>query len=276
MRRIGRCSAFIVLSFGLPFVFSLLAQHQPVQAQAGTDPGPLYATAALGTELVAFNHGNQVNVIGNIGFPFSLALAFCGPGQQPYTIANTFAGTDAQLATLNLQTGAATLVGSPLGQALSIMGMTCAPDGTLYAIGQSNSLSPDFNSLYTVSRETGLATRIGATGVSTTSCPSHGFLMALAFAPDGTLYGVNDCSLFLVDSTSGAATKVIGFSGVSMVMGLAIDRNGNFYLSDFVNDSHIYSLDVNTGAATPILDTGLSHVHNLSFLAPPMGQSVRP
>lgn len=250
---------------------------QSAQAGPAGGPGLLYGTAASGTELVAFNlHANQGQVVGEIGFPFSLALAICGPGQQPYTITNTFSGVDAQLATINLDTGAATLVGSPLGQALAIMGMTCSPDGTLYAIGQNNASDPDFNSLYTVNRATGMATRIGSTAVNTTSCPAHGFLMALEFAPDGTLYGANDCSLFTIDPTTGAATKVVDFSGVSMVMGLAIDGNGNFYLSDFVSQSHLYSLDTSTGAATPMLDTGFSHVHNLSFQAPPIGQTIRP
>ena len=61
----------------------------------------------------------------------------------------------AQLATLDLSTGAATLVGSPLGQNLMIMGMTCSPDGTLYAVGQTDVLNPNFNSLYTVDRRQG-------------------------------------------------------------------------------------------------------------------------
>lgn len=45
------------------------------------------------------------------------------------------------------------------------MAFACSPDGTLYAVGQLNVTNPDFNSLYRVDRETGLATRIGSTGV---------------------------------------------------------------------------------------------------------------
>lgn len=278
MQRIWRRTTFLGMALlGAGCLILYTAHCRPVQAQANGGPGPLYGTAAAGTELVAFNlQSNKVNTIGSTGFPFSLALAFCGPGQQPYTITNTFGGDEAQLATINLDTGAATLIGSPLGQALAIMGMTCSPNGTLYAIGQNNVSLPDFNSLYTVDRQTGLATLVGSTGVNITSCAAHGFLMALDFAPDGTLYGVNDCSLFTIDPSTGAATKVVDFSGVSMVMGLAIDRSGNFYLTDFVGDSHVYSLDISTGAVTSILDTDLSHVHNITFLAPPMGQTIRP
>jgi len=241
-------------------------------ARAADDPGPLYATAEAGTKLVALNlDAKKVRVIGNTGIPWSIALAFCPGGKGPYTIANTFDPTAAQLATLNLGTGAAKLVGSPLGQALSIMGMTCSPDGTLYAVGQADTSNPDFNSLYAVDRETGLASRIGSTGVLDPSDPSgfSGFFMALAFAPDGTLYGANTNSFFSIDPSTGQATKVVDFVGVESVMGLAIDNHGNFYVSEWVAaPSSIYGLNVATGVATPILNTGLAMVHNIAFKAP--------
>jgi len=218
---------------------------------------------------VAFSlEANRGRVVGDIGFPYSLALAFCPPSGVRYTIANTFDPSKAQLATLNLGTGAATLVGSPLGQALNIMGMTCSPDGTLYVVGQTNPASSDFNSLYVVDRVTGLASRIGPTGVKDGTLAFSGFFMALAFAPDGTLYGANVSALFRINPSTGEATKVLDFTGVTMVMGLAIDSDWNFYLSDFVTRSSIYSLNVSTGVATPILDTGMGHVHNIAFKTP--------
>ncbi len=246
-------------------------------ARSAEKPSLLYATAEVGTKVIAISlEGGKVRVIGDIGsrFPFSLALAFCPPGGVRYTITNTFDPTNAQLAILNLGTGAATRVGSPLGQALSIMGMTCSPDGTLYAIGQFDTSNPDFNSLYTVDRETGLPTRIGSTGVLDPSDPSgaSGFLMALAFAPDGKLYGVNSAStLFKIDTSTGTATKVVDLvqtaSAVPLVgvMGLAIDSGGNFYVADFVSGSRIYKVDTTTGLPKPILNTGLGFVHNIAF-----------
>jgi hypothetical protein len=248
-----------------------------IPARSAEQPSLLYATTEAGTKLIAISlEAGHVRVIGNIGFPFSLGLAFCPPGGVAYTITNTFTPT-AQLATFNLGTGAATRVGSPLGQTLNIMGMTCSPDGTLYAIGQVNSANPAFNSLYTVNRETGLASRIGSTGVLDSSDPSgfSGFLMALVFAPDGTLYGINSAStLFRIDPSTGKATKVVdlvhGASAVPLVgvMGLAIDSDGNFYVSDFVAQPHIYALDATTGVATPILSPGLAFVHNIAFKTP--------
>jgi hypothetical protein len=48
-------------------------------------------------------------------------------------------------------------------------------------------------------------------------------------------------------------------------MGLAIDEDGNFCIADFVAQSSIYMLNVATGMATPILNTGLPFVHNIAF-----------
>ena len=251
------------------------------RARSGDEPRRLYATAppATGavTLLVAANlKAMRVRVIGSTGFPFSTALAFCpsesddrqkGEDRQKvvtYTIINTFDPT-AQLAKLDLRTGTPTKVGTPRGQGLNIMGMTCSPDGTLYAIGQFNRGNPDFNSLYTVDRQTGFASLIGSTGVKDQEPNFSGFLMALAFAPDGTLYGVNVRALFRVNRFTGVATKVVDMLGVVSVMGLAIDDDGKFYVADWRTGSKIYALDSVTGMATPILNTGLDYVHNIAF-----------
>jgi len=255
------------------------------RARSAGEPRLLYATAppASGalTLLVAANlEAMRVRVVGSTSLrPFSAGLAFCpseGENRQEvvaYTIVDFFDPT-AQLAKLDLNTGEATLVGSP-GQGLDIlgiMGLTCSPEGTLYAIGQGDPTNPDFNSLYTVDRETGVATRIGSTGVNDTASPrfGNGFLMALAFAPDGTLYGVSDgeigkgSTLYRVNRFTGLAAKVVDMK-VDVVMGLAIDEDGKFYVADWVPGSKIYTLDAGTGMTTSILETQLDYVHNIAF-----------
>lgn len=237
--------------------------------------GLLYATAVGGTELVAFDlDAGNVRMIGATGFPGSLSLAFCRPGGTSHTITNMGNASLAQLATLNTGNGAATLVGSPLGQHLMIMGMTCSPDGTLYAVGQTDANNSDFNSLYTVNRETGLVSRVGSTGVFVSGGVYSGFFMALDFAPDGTLYGANTSALYTLDTATGLATKVVDFTGVTMVMGLAIGKDWDFYVSDYMAQSRIYSVDVATGAAIPILNTGLARIHNIAFKAAPVERRV--
>jgi hypothetical protein len=119
-----------------------------------------------------------------------------------------------------------------------------------------------------VDRETGLASRVGSTGVLVPGGVYSGFFMALDFAPDGTLYGANTSGLYSIEPLTGQATKVVDFVGVTMVMGLAIGKDWTFYVSDYVAQSNIYAVDVTTGVATPILNTGLARVHNISFRTP--------
>ncbi len=95
--------------------------------------------------------------------------------------------------------------------------------------------------------------------------------MALAFAPDGTLYGATDVALYSFNTSTGFATKIVDFVGVTqppLVMGLAIDSAGTFYIADYVPGSRVYTVDTTTGAATPILKTGLAFVHNIAFRVP--------
>jgi hypothetical protein len=247
------------------------------RARSAEEPRLLYATAppasGADTLFVRVNlEAKKARVVGTTDYPFSAGLAICSSEGEDreevtaYTIVNTFDPT-AQLAKLDLRTGEATLVGSPHHQGLNIMGMTCSPDGTLYAIGQ---LGPtNFNSLYTVDRKTGIASLVGSTGVKDQEPNFKGFLMALAFAPDGELYGANVSTLFRVNRKNGIATKLVDMTGVVSVMGLAIDEDGKFYVADWVPKSKIYTLDPVTGMATSILETHLDYVHNIAFKQTP-------
>ncbi len=244
-------------------VVTLLFSLVITPAVSAESPGLLYGTAGAGNQLVAFNlKAGTVRVIGETGYPLSVALTFCRPWGMPYTVIN-FSSPANQLATLNLSTGAATPVGSPLGKTLGIMGLVCSADGTLYA-SQSTASPVTSNGLYTVDRETGQASLIGPIGADTV-------IMAMDFAPDGTLYGASPKSLYTINPSNGSATKVIDFSGVAKVMGLAIGRDGDFFISDFFplpQGSTVYALDISTGAATPILNTGLAFVHAIAFKYP--------
>lgn len=255
-------------------VVTLLLSFALTPAISAETPGLLYGTAGAGSQLVAFNlKAGTVRVIGATGYPFSMALTFCRPWGMPYTVTNTFSPAG-QLATLDLSTGAATPVGSPLG-ALGIMGLGCSANGTLYAVGNSVPADPNFNSLYTVDRETGQVSLIGPTGAS--GGYAGGFIMALDFAPDGTLYGASPSSLYTIDPSTGHATKVGDFdvpvdsSGNKKVMGLSIGRDGVFFISDFwplPQGSTVYTFDVTTGATTPVLNTGLPLLHAIAFKYP--------
>jgi hypothetical protein len=50
----------------------------------------------------------------------------------------------------------------------------------------------------------------------------------LAFAPDGTLYGITFTDFFKIDPGTGAA-KLVGHTGVSGLVGLKFDSKGRAY-----------------------------------------------
>ena len=144
------------------------------------------------------------------------------------------------LYTTNSLNGASTLVGS-FGFSATYS-VAFSPSNVLYSIVDFYNSS----ALAKVNTTTGGATLVG----SATNIPE---LMAIIFAPDGTLYaaswGTND--LYTINTTTGVAT-VVGSLGFGGVMDLAFDPNGNLYA---LSDS-LYKINLSTGAGSLI--TGLA------------------
>ena len=245
----------------------------------------LFATGQLGTALLAIDvERGTTKVIGPTGQPGSIALAITRNGRAAYSIASAVTGfppgidgANAQLARIDLATGAATLVGRPMGGNLSVMGMTFAPDGALYGAGDFDPQSPTFNSLYTIDVHTGLATRIGSLGAGVNETD---YIMSFAWDSHGNLYGASMMALYRIhrNRTTNMATKVVDFVGSSLVMGIAIDEDGSFYAADLVGPptlSTIYRVDVKTGFLTPLFNTGIAFVHNIAFKPKGDGQHGR-
>ncbi len=177
----------------------------------------------------------------------------CGPG-----IAK--ADQPQQLATIDLNTGHATLFGQAI-TGLQVMALEFAPDGTLYAAGDMNAASPTFDSLYTVDVKTGAFTRVGSTGT-----PAGEFVMDFAFDRNGTMYGASSHMLFTIDRKTGTATKVADFVGGGDIMGLSFDANKNrLYATDWkAPNSALYLVDVQTGFLTPVAAVGYPFAHGLA------------
>ena len=117
-------------------------------------------------------------------------------------------------------------------------------------------------------------------------------LMAMGFAPDGTLYAVGGCvpylappfstpdcnpgapgfnSLYTVDVKTGDVTLIGSTTAAEYFMDLAFDRNGNMFgvtstLTPAYPPAVLYSIDPATGAATKIVNlVGSSTVMGLAF-----------
>jgi hypothetical protein len=259
--------AAVVLSVaacGLGTASAAQSDQSTVHARANTT---LFAMGEAGAELLLLDvEKGSVEVVGPTGVaPQSLALAIAPGWRAAYTIAHTQDPALAHLAKIDLATGAETPVGSALGQNLYIMGMTSSRTGVLYAAGDFTPTSPTFNSLYTIDKSTGLATRIGSFGVGSAM---SAFIMSLSFDPSGQLFGASQQSIYRIDRTTGAATKVVDIAGAKRVMGLAFDQKGQLYASDYIplpTGSTIYTVDLATGQFTPLIHTGVALVHNIAF-----------
>jgi hypothetical protein len=112
-------------------------------------------------------------------------------------------------------------------------------------------------------------------------------VMAMTFAPNGTLYAVGDCdivkvecgegadpaynSLYTVDVNTGAFTRVGSTGAPQYFMDLAFDRHGHLFgVTTTLNPSStpaiLYRLDPATGAATKVVNlVGSSQVMGLAF-----------
>jgi DNA-binding beta-propeller fold protein YncE len=164
-----------------------------------------------------------------------------------------------QLATIDAKTGHATMFGVPV-ENLNVMGLEFAPDGTLYAVGDANSASPTFNTLYAVDQKTGAFTAVGSTGI-----PGPDFIMDLAFDAGGTMYGASFRGLFTIDRKTGTATKVVDFVGGGGVMGLGYNaKQDKLYATDYRTPrSVLYAVDTKNGFLTPMADIGFPLSHGL-------------
>jgi hypothetical protein len=190
----------------------------------------LYATVP--DKLVTLSiHGiskTTTTVVGATGAPGCASLARSNAGVM-YSICGAgimMPAAPQQLATIDLKTGHATLFGQP-AMGLAIMGLEFSPDGTLYAVGDTNKASPTFNSLYSVNTTDGTFTRVGSTGAPE-------FFMDFAFDKNGTMYGATNHTLFTIDTKTGTATKVADFVGGGDVMGLSFDTTkSRLYATDF-------------------------------------------
>lgn len=127
-------------------------------------------------------------------------------------------------------------------------------DGVFYGV------DADANGLVSIDTITGVATAIGPLGQD----PVDGFTGIAWNAADNMMYGIavagtDSSSLYTIDLTTGAATKVTTLSGSTgtLPIWLAIDTAGMVYAMDIVGEV-LQSIDPVAGTITTVGPTGLS------------------
>jgi hypothetical protein len=192
-----------------------------------------------------------------------------------YTI--SFSGGSAELWAIGVSGRKITTtdIGPPKGGGCASLALS--PSGTLFSMCGALFGTQQ---LATIDPKTGLANLFGV--------PVSGLaVMAMASAPDGTLYAVGDCnpnanectpgsdpnynSLYTVNETTGAFTRVGSTGAPQYFMDLAFDRDGNMFgvtttLSRSLIPAILYRIDPATGAATKIVNlVGSNSVMGLAF-----------
>ena len=155
------------------------------------------------------------------------------PSGTLFSMCGKLFGTQ-QLASINTKTGLATLFGVPV-PGLAIMAMAFGPNGILYAVGDCNPNGPKFEC-----------------GPGPASDPNYN-------------------SLYTVNETTGAVTRVGSTGAPQFFMDLAFDRDGKMFgVTTTLHPSYVpailYRINPETGAATKIVNlVGSNTVMGLAF-----------
>ncbi len=149
-----------------------------------------------------------------------------------------FNTVDNRFGIINLMNGDFTEI-SDLGSTL-YNDIAYAPDGTLYGLANNGA------SLVTFDPTSGAVTPVASMDV-----PG---LESIAFDPsDGVLFGAAQNGLYTIDPTTGASTFIGSFGdpyNLNLAQNIRFDSDGNLYLSNTGDNTDIYQVNTDTGAAT--------------------------
>ena len=221
-----------------------------ITTQAPQDAGTAYGWASIMEQFVSMPipAGDPFTLIAPMVVSGFLSSATFGPTGILYS---TDTATD-ELYTINVATGALTLVGSTGGTFLNGITYDWSND-TFYGVSAT--------SLYTVDVTTGATTLVGALG------NTGGLFIDVAVDCAGAMYGYDlvDDSFYGIDKTTGAAVLIgaIGFDA-NYGQGLSYDHATDIlYMSAFNNTSftgQLRTVDVATGMTTLVFDWGFEQV----------------
>ncbi|MDB5391734.1 MAG: hypothetical protein JWM11_7380, partial [Planctomycetaceae bacterium] len=228
-------------------VYTLREEPQAGWVQTAPQPG-LFASANNGTSLITINPatGSSV-VVGTFASQTKYAGAFTPDGKF-WTIINQSNFGALQLATVNLSTGAAVPVGTPIVTSPFITALEADASGNLFGCDSNGNFC-------LMNQTTGQPVLIGNLGFSG--------ITDLTFDNSGELWAVGGTQLYEINPISGTAIPGPAISGVNgQVMGIMVDPlTGIFYATTYGSNSLLYTVDTTTGVATQV---GLGLGNNFS------------
>jgi len=217
----------------------------------------IYTTHDDGLRIGTINPASGAGAdVGSSGQVNAWALAFDLDGTI-YTTYDGYSG-NAQLARASRQTGAITATVGGLG--VSLIALEMDVSGQIWGVGYDDGV------LYRINKATAAKTAVGSTGLLN--------LMDLAFDPSGALYATVGNDLYRLNTLTGASTLVASITGIATateVMGIMFDANGTLFATVFAANSPLYRVNLTTGVATAVGDTGLDYPHGGDIPATPPG-----
>jgi uncharacterized protein (TIGR03437 family) len=196
----------------------------------------MLGTAALGAEnplgIVDLNTG-AFTLIGNMG----------SGGYDGLAVANGVLYTEQNglLYSVNTTNASLTLIGGLTGLNLSTFGSTTTG---LYGMAPTGSYSVE--TLFSINPQTGAITAIGPIGAS--AIPNGTGFYARLSVGSSTLYMENNSNLYIINTTTGAATQVGTTDSHDYLSTVPLFENGTYYAGA---GSVIATINVTTGQITP-------------------------
>lgn len=205
----------------------------------------IYQTCNGATLCTVDTDTGAVATIGSFGVGSTFGTAFDIDGTLYATTGSN------SLATVNLSTGAATILGALPSQTYAI---NFDSQGQLFAFATNGGL-------YQLDKTTGAGTLIANTGITS--------MMDIAFDSSDTLFGVTGGRLYQFDTGSGAVLSNIATSLGSANMGIMFDADDTLWATLYTGNSGLYTLDTTTGIGTLVHAAGLSAPHGGDIFVPP-------
>lgn len=168
-----------------------------------------------------------------------------------------------QLVSFNTSTGVGTALTTITG-ARGITSLAYNPvSGRLYGNESISFSSVNTDILYEINPATGVATLVGPIG--------FGNVFALAFANNGTLFGVSDNSDELISiSTVSGAGSLIGATGLFSIFDIAARPEDGVVFAADSGTSSLYTINLGTGATTLVGAYGsTTNIAGLAFVPAP-------